>query len=161
MNLEYESFKNNLENKYSYFQSKIIYKRIWSSVNYFHVEFHNLLDTLKSTTSTNNNYTYIKIENKSALSRKFIIDLFLKPNFDVNKKKWFILSGGFNFLFNFKSFNIQSGYKHEYKYTDYFNNIYKNNFYKFGSNIFPYLNHKSYLMLFFNFIKFTTYSINF
>ncbi len=156
-NLEYESFSSDLKNNYYFFQSKIIYKRIFSSINYFHLEFYNILDSLRVANTINNNYAYFKIYDKFAFSKKFIVNLDLV--FNINKNYPFYFSPGIDFSFIFKNFNIQAGYKHDYNYLYYYDHISRNNYYKFSSNNVPYLEDRLFLKVFINLLENISYSI--
>lgn len=159
LKLEFESPQNNLKNQYSFFQTKIKYKRIWSSINSFYFEFFSILDSLKINNTYNNNFAYFKLSDKFALSKKFTINLSLK--FNVNKNYPFVISPSANLFFIFKHFNIQTGYKHNYDYLNFYNHIKENKFYKLSSGNKPTLVNEYYSTVFINIADNVTYNINF
>lgn len=158
LKLDNESSRESMRNNYSFFQSRIVYKRIWSSVNYIHFEFFNILDSLKVENSRNNQYACFNISDKFAVSKRFTVDATLK--FNINKHYPFTLSGGFSPFFIFKNFNIQPGYEYNYDYLYCYNYINENNYFKFRSGNSPFLNHKGYLNIFINLTEFMSYNIN-
>ncbi|MBU1078789.1 MAG: hypothetical protein KKH98_15950, partial [Spirochaetes bacterium] len=122
--INYENAENSLKNKYSFLQTKITYKRVWSSINSFQIEFHTISDSLNIDKTYNNNVATAGIFDRFAMSKKLMIDLGLKIN--VNKNYPFVISPSVDLFFIFKHFNIQIGYDRLYDYLNSFEIINKN-----------------------------------
>jgi|GEM_PF-3689916 len=156
--INYENAENSLKNKYSFLQTKITYKRVWSSINSFQIEFHTISDSLNIDKTYNNNVATAGIFDRFAMSKKLMIDLGLKIN--VNKNYPFVISPSVDLFFIFKHFNIQIGYDRLYDYLNSFEIINKNKFYKFYKKSEPLLNHNFRMILYIYFTKNVTFNIS-
>lgn len=147
LNLEFESPVRSLFNQHSFFQTEIIYRRIWSSVNSFTFRILNIQDSQSAEgEERDNNYARFGFSDKFALSRMFILNAGLA--LDVNKNYPFTLSPLLGFSFLFPGFNVQTAYERLYDLHPALPVIAGNDFFKYGISTPPCLDDRISLTFF-------------
>ncbi|MDD5067736.1 MAG: hypothetical protein PHF84_11890 [bacterium] len=159
LDLEFESSRNSLQNKYYYFSTEVNYRRIWSTINSLNFYFMNIQDSLQiNRDKKNNNYARFMLSDQFALSKMFIINTGLA--FDVNKNYPFTISPRLDLSFLFPRINFKLGYEREYDPLACQELIRQNSFMKYPSAIPPRTGHKVFLNTFISLSRSLTYNLN-